>query len=286
MAGHGGGAWKVAYADFVTAMMAFFMVMWITGQSKPIKESIAKYFNDPFGGPTTRPSGTSFQRTYENGDAPFRAGKARFGPGRGRGEGILRRRVKKQDAPAKMSHKPGLFSVHRGERSHVGTLLLFPETSAKLDERAQQRLEELVPLLAGKPNKIEIRGHCTGRPLPAESPYRNLWELCYARCLAVMQFLREHGIEPERIRLSQAGAYEPQAVEGDHQRLADNSRVEVYMLGEHVDDLRGNQRKSQETASSVVSSSPPSMSEQSTAAPARRPQPRAGPVEPHTSSHP
>ena len=32
MAGHGGGAWKVAYADFVTAMMAFFMVMWITAQ--------------------------------------------------------------------------------------------------------------------------------------------------------------------------------------------------------------------------------------------------------------
>ena len=37
MAGHGGGAWKVAYADFVTAMMAFFLVMWITGQSKAVR---------------------------------------------------------------------------------------------------------------------------------------------------------------------------------------------------------------------------------------------------------
>src|SRR5208337_4287299 len=48
MAGHGGGAWKVAYADFVTAMMAFFMVMWITAQNKQLKMAVAHYFNDPF----------------------------------------------------------------------------------------------------------------------------------------------------------------------------------------------------------------------------------------------
>jgi flagellar motor protein MotB len=49
MAGHGGGAWKVAYADFVTAMMAFFLVMWITGQSPQTKEAISGYFQDPWG---------------------------------------------------------------------------------------------------------------------------------------------------------------------------------------------------------------------------------------------
>src|SRR5438046_8900351 len=45
--GHHGGAWKVAYADFVTAMMAFFLVMWLVGQGKPIKQSIGSYFRDP-----------------------------------------------------------------------------------------------------------------------------------------------------------------------------------------------------------------------------------------------
>ena len=49
MAGKGGGAWKVAYADFVTAMMAFFLVMWIVSQDKPVKEAIAQYFNNPYG---------------------------------------------------------------------------------------------------------------------------------------------------------------------------------------------------------------------------------------------
>src|SRR5258705_146548 len=47
-AGHHGGAWKVAYADFVTAMMALFMVLWIVGQSsKATKEAIADYFRAP-----------------------------------------------------------------------------------------------------------------------------------------------------------------------------------------------------------------------------------------------
>ena len=45
--GHHGGAWKVAYADFVTAMMALFIVLWIVGQSKQVKEYIAEYFKDP-----------------------------------------------------------------------------------------------------------------------------------------------------------------------------------------------------------------------------------------------
>jgi chemotaxis protein MotB len=50
MAAGGGGSWKVAYADFVTAMMAFFLVMWICAQDQQIKESVAHYFMEPLGG--------------------------------------------------------------------------------------------------------------------------------------------------------------------------------------------------------------------------------------------
>jgi chemotaxis protein MotB len=49
MAGKGGGAWKVAYADFVTAMMAFFLVMWLCAQNTEVKRSVADYFSDPLG---------------------------------------------------------------------------------------------------------------------------------------------------------------------------------------------------------------------------------------------
>src|SRR5688572_25414996 len=45
--GHHGGAWKVAYADFVTAMMAFFLVMWLVSQSQDVKANVAGYFREP-----------------------------------------------------------------------------------------------------------------------------------------------------------------------------------------------------------------------------------------------
>jgi chemotaxis protein MotB len=50
--GHSGGSWKVAYADFVTAMMALFMVLWILSQGPDVRQAIASYFSDPRGIPT------------------------------------------------------------------------------------------------------------------------------------------------------------------------------------------------------------------------------------------
>jgi chemotaxis protein MotB len=47
--GHHGGAWKLAYADFVTAMMALFIVLWLMNTSKPIQEAVGGYFRDPAG---------------------------------------------------------------------------------------------------------------------------------------------------------------------------------------------------------------------------------------------
>src|SRR5215472_12329113 len=55
--GHHGGAWKVAYADFVTAMMALFIVLWLMGASEPVKKAVAGYFHDPSGKASDNGSG-------------------------------------------------------------------------------------------------------------------------------------------------------------------------------------------------------------------------------------
>jgi chemotaxis protein MotB len=87
MAAGGGGAWKVAYADFVTAMMAFFLVMWLVTQDKQVKESVARYFTDPSGfyqiGTNKKPgeSGSLFE-SQTMGKVP---GKNYQVQGRGRG---------------------------------------------------------------------------------------------------------------------------------------------------------------------------------------------------------
>src|SRR5215470_3002364 len=57
--GHHGGAWKVAYADFVTTMMALFIVLWAAGQDSNVRESIANYFRNPNAVTPIAPSGGS-----------------------------------------------------------------------------------------------------------------------------------------------------------------------------------------------------------------------------------
>ena len=61
--GHHGGAWKVAYADFVTAMMSLFIVLWLMGSSEKVKKAVAGYFNDPKG--TASLLGTTMTGTGE-----------------------------------------------------------------------------------------------------------------------------------------------------------------------------------------------------------------------------
>lgn len=231
MAGKGGGAWKVAYADFVTAMMAFFLVMWLVGQNKPVKEAVAQYFRDPLG-KAGAPSGppVSIAATEGGGLANLKAPPK--GP-RGYGRG-----------PAKADVRPVLGSTSKGgapieglqepTASRVGGFVLFAEDSAELDDDAKARLRAVAPALVGKPNKIEIRGHATGRPLPQSSSYSDAWQLSYARSMAVYHFLENEGVEPQRMRLSQSGAHEPQELPGNADWTKINSRVEVYMLSEFM----------------------------------------------------
>ncbi|MBX3444216.1 MAG: hypothetical protein KF774_17570 [Planctomyces sp.] len=90
MAGKGGGAWKVAYADFVTAMMAFFLVMWLVSQDRKVRDAVSRYFMDPVGfyqvGTNKRPgeAGALFDHERQ-GLVP---GKNYHTAGRGRGSHV------------------------------------------------------------------------------------------------------------------------------------------------------------------------------------------------------
>lgn len=243
MAGKGGGAWKVAYADFVTAMMAFFLVMWIVAQNKPLKEAVAHHFRDPFG---TAGSGAASKETQdaENAEAanPTQILQTQLDEALARLRGKDNTRLEEDDEKS-AAFKAFLIKLHDGERTSVGAIVRFGEGSAELEKASQDRLRDVAPFLRGKPNKIEVRGHATMRPLTAGSPFKDSWELCYARCQATMRQLIENGVEPERIRLSQAGVYEPRTQATEPDAWARNGRVEVFLLGEHVEDLKGTNRE-------------------------------------------
>jgi chemotaxis protein MotB len=238
MAGGGGGAWKVAYADFVTAMMAFFLVMWIVAQNKPVKEAIAMYFNDPYG-TMGKPSKASSLSIMPNGGVPnikaqlvgkvkTAAGKASADPGA--------KPAEEADQRSRSPGKAGMPSVTDGTRT-VGSLVRFDDDSADLDENSRQTLDELLPDLQGKSFRIEIRGHASGRPLGSKSNFSDPWALCYTRSMATMKYLVEHGISPKRIRLSQGGSNEQNSEAQANDGLRkQNARVEIYALNELVYD--------------------------------------------------
>jgi outer membrane protein OmpA-like peptidoglycan-associated protein len=135
--------------------------------------------------------------------------------------------------------------IQDADHSSPALVLQFDEASAQLTAKSLDQLNRLIPVLLGKQNRIEIRGHSTRRPLPGDSPYRDLWQLCFARSEETMKYLEQKGIEPDRLRLSQAGASEPvtNRIESAWQR--ENARVEVFLLTEMADDQPGVQKTGQ-----------------------------------------
>jgi chemotaxis protein MotB len=212
MAGKGGGAWKVAYADFVTAMMAFFLVMWIVAQSDQMKHAIAHHFQDPFARESEE-DGTAHQRPPKH-PAPAR---------------VTKEPEHEKEAGGSQSV---LLMSPGGQRTSIGTVVHFAEDSVELDAEAIRRLKEITPLIIGKPQKIELRGHSSRRPLPADSQFVDHWQLSYQRCQAVMVELEKLGIPRERLRLSQAAGYEPVATPDEQLSGGGYARVEISLLNE------------------------------------------------------
>ena len=197
MAGKGGGgAWKVAYADFVTAMMAFFLVMWITAQSPKVKESVATYFENPPEAAGRPKAGRSKGRKMTVSTGPFQAGQS-SGSALAMGD-------RDADAPPNpkgvAATKPPRMVIYRdNSKSRTsGTIIKFPDGSAELGDEGLARLQKIAPQLERLCTKIEIRSHLPRRTLPAtDSPHGEIWQFSHARCLAVMRFLQRQ--EGERL---------------------------------------------------------------------------------------
>ncbi len=130
--------------------------------------------------------------------------------------------------------------VRPGGSTAIGTVLFFKDGAYEMTDEAKLMLDEQVALLAGKPQKIEIRGHTSQQLATQGAEPIDAMDLAYNRCRHVMQYLIEkHQIPPERIRLSSAGAWEPMYLSSDADKMKKNPRVEVFLLEETVDQLIG-----------------------------------------------
>jgi chemotaxis protein MotB len=234
----GGGAWKVAYADFVTAMMAFFLVMWITSQNDDVKKAIGGYFNDPWGAFAENTVPTIKSPAGLKGDAPFADSAS----------GILPQRWPQSNSDNATDKQAGAASVWQqkqnvhllaADRNLPALVVIFDDSSAELSKEAQKRLSDLLPALLGKQNRIELRSHSTRRPLSKKCGYRDHWQLCFERSQQTMKFLIAQGVEPDRIRLSQTASFEPLTTRLETSWQNENNCVEVFVLTDVVDKVSG-----------------------------------------------
>ena len=205
--GHHGGSWKVAYADFVTAMMAFFMVMWILGMDERLKQAIEGYFSNPVGYKKGAGAGVS---PISSGNAPTKlqqnqirmilhnAEKQRFG--------ALSRRIKEAMAQSeglrKLQANVEVVVAREGLRIELVESgkgdLFFPLGSAEMKPAAALALEVIAPELRSLTNPLIIEGHTDGARFGAAGGYSN-WELSGDRANAARRVLEANGLPPERI---------------------------------------------------------------------------------------
>jgi chemotaxis protein MotB len=205
--GHHGGAWKVAYADFVTAMMALFIVLWIVGQSKQVKQYVANYFKDP---------GAFFTNT--KGGGPFEANKIGLG-GQAVDEELLRRTEQKQQQAFQSMGKQivGNLASSRDLKHLIGQIemkivkeglrielleksesFFFDVGTATLKPEAQEVLAVIAKEVGRLPNHVIIEGHTDSRPYSRADGYSN-FELSAERANSARRTLVTRGVEQSKI---------------------------------------------------------------------------------------
>jgi chemotaxis protein MotB len=189
-AGHHGGAWKVAYADFVTAMMALFIVLWLMNSSKQIQEAVGGYFKDPTG--TSKKVGSDMVGSGEN----FIVSK----------DNMQQLKEQLQKAIREVPHFE-TFKNHieitvtneglRIELTESASGTFFESGSTKISRDGEELIATLAQELGKLPNKIAIEGH-TDAVAYSSANYGN-WELSADRANAARRLMQMNGIRQDQV---------------------------------------------------------------------------------------
>ncbi|MDD2901015.1 MAG: flagellar motor protein MotB [Syntrophales bacterium] len=208
--GHHGGAWKVAYADFVTAMLALFIVLWIMAQSQSIRQNVAQYFKNPgllphsqglmdnsnIGGEMPTPGHSQELQRPAPAPADVVDDQRR----------LEETKKKIQEMLAQMPELKNLKDQVRLEITDEGLRIelmekekarFFEVGSAKINQEAQKIFGVISKELGVLPNHLTIEGHTDSRPYGSQN-YTN-WELSADRANAARRLMGEEGVKPGQI---------------------------------------------------------------------------------------
>jgi chemotaxis protein MotB len=189
--GHHGGAWKVAYADFVTAMMALFIVLWLLSSSEETKKAVGGYFQDPTG--RGKLVGTS---QFGSGESLF-ISKTEMEKLKEKIESAMRTLPEFQ----KLKNQVRITITAEGLRIELletAKGLFFESGSAEPSAMGKELLTNLAKELRKFPNRIIIEGHTDSAPYLGKAIYSN-WELSADRANSARRWMQEQGLREDQV---------------------------------------------------------------------------------------
>lgn len=219
--GHHGGAWKVAYADFVTAMMALFIVLWLLSSGENVKKAVAGYFRDPNGTGTSTGSSEA-----------------------GLGEGLALNKQDMEHLKDKLESafkqlpdfqkqlKDKVRMVVTGEGLRIEFMeteqgLFFETGSARPTAQGSELLTSVAEEVGQLSNELLIEGHTDSRPFTAGSGYGN-WELSADRANSARRVMEKAGLRLHQV--SQVRGYADQKLrDPEDPNNASNRRISIVV---------------------------------------------------------
>ena len=190
--GHHGGAWKVAYADFVTAMMALFIVLWLMSADEKVKEAVSAFFNNPTGNGTqigTDAAGAGHALTLPKDD-------------------MAKLREKMEQALKTMPNFQNMKEHVEMTITVDGLRIELLETEAGMffesgrplpSASGAELLTRLAEELGKLPNTLLLEGHTDAKPFATKDGSYSNWELSTDRANAARRLMEQHGVRHEQV---------------------------------------------------------------------------------------
>lgn len=245
--GHHGGSWKIAYADFMTAMMAFFLVMWLLSTSTPAsREQVAEYFRTPLRTALSKGNKSSLSSSVIPGG----------------GEDVIKKEGEQLKQPKSDSEHRRDMEALRRLRERLDQLIkndprlkqlapnlkitllddglriliidsqkrpMFRLGSAQVESYMSNILRTLAPILNDIPNRLSISGHTDDLPYANGNRGYSNWELSTDRANASRRELILGGLAPDKV-LRIVGMADTMNLKGTSGDIAENRRITLLVL--------------------------------------------------------
>jgi chemotaxis protein MotB len=225
---HHGGAWKVAYADFVTAMLSLFIVLWLLSSSEQVQKAVGGYFTNPKG--TSKDLGNGLKGAGSESLAVRKDDMHKL-------KQKLEEAINDPSALQRIKEHVILTVTNEGLRVELieGEKSTFFESGNSLPtEFGQDLLKKLAQEIGRLPNRVTMEGHTDSRPFMPRAGYTN-WELSADRANAARRWMEANGMRPEQV--TQVRGYADRNLrDAAHPADASNRRVTLIIQYSHGPD--------------------------------------------------